>query len=323
MSTQTVYRLQDQKSHHSIKRFQEPIPSIDKHEVLIKIHGISLNYRDVAVANGTYPFPVKDQVVPCSDDAGEIVKIGSSIDDLKVGARVVGNFNLNNLYGPLTNWNHGLGAPIDGVLREYIALPRSDVVEIPLDAKLSYTQMAALVCTGTRGVSISGLQLAHAAGATTIVTSSSDEKLKLVQEKYHADHVINYKATPNWSAEVLKPTNGKGVDYILENGGSGTIKQSIDAVAMGGSISIIGFLSQAKQDDMPDVAMLALGKGCIIRGINVGSKQLLEELVRFVAAKEIRPPVEKVFGFGREEVVAAYEYLKKGSHIGKVCISVE
>lgn len=64
---------------------------------------------------------------------------------------------------------------------------------------------------------------------------------------------------------------------------------------MGGSISIIGFLSQAKQEDMPDVAMLALAKGCIIRGINVGSKQLLEELVRFVAAKEIRPSVEKGF----------------------------
>jgi NADPH:quinone reductase-like Zn-dependent oxidoreductase len=148
MATQIVYRLQDQKSHHSIKPFQEIIPSINEQEVLIKIHGIALNYRDIAISNGTYPLPVKIQVVPCSDAAGEVIKVGSAIDDLKVGARVIGNFNGNNLYGPLIDWTHGLGAMTDGVLREYMVLPRSGVVEIPASAKLSYPEMATLVCTG-------------------------------------------------------------------------------------------------------------------------------------------------------------------------------
>jgi NADPH:quinone reductase-like Zn-dependent oxidoreductase len=165
--------------------------------------------------------------------------------------------------------------------------------------------------------------LAKAAGARTIITSSSDDKLEFVQKKYGVDHIINYKSTPDWAAEAKKITGGEGVDYILENGGSGTIKQSIECIKMGGSIAVIGFLATAKQEDMPDVAGLALSKGCIVRGITVGSKQLLEELVQFVVTKGLEPPVEKTFGFSPEDVMAAYEYMQGGSHVGKICISIE
>lgn len=107
---------------------------------------------------------------------------------------------------------------------------------------------------GTGGVSITGLVLAKAAGATTMITSSSDEKLRYVKEKYQVDHVINYKKTPGWASEVQKITGGQGVDYIFENGGSGTIKQSLNAIAYGGIIAVIGFLAVAPQDEMPNVA---------------------------------------------------------------------
>lgn len=175
---------------------------------------------------------------------------------------------------------------------------------------------------GTGGVSITGLILAKAAGAKTIITSSSDEKLALVQKTYGADYVINYKTTPEWACEVLKITNGHGADYILENGGAGTIAQSIDAVAYGGNIAVIGFLASCAQDEMPDVAALALSKGAIVRGIMVGSKQQLEDMTRFVTSKNLNVPVEKVFEFSREDVVKALEYLVSGQHIGKVCIAV-
>jgi NADPH:quinone reductase-like Zn-dependent oxidoreductase len=176
--------------------------------------------------------------------------------------------------------------------------------------------------SGTGGVSVTGLILAKAAGATTIITSSSDAKLAQVQKTYGADYTINYKTTPNWSQEVLKITNGYGADYIFENGGAGTITQSIDAVAYGGNIAVIGFLVSCPQDKMPDVAALALSKGAVVRGIMVGSKQQLEDVTRFVTSKNLNVPVEKVFGFGREEVVKAFEYLVSGQHIGKVCIAV-
>ncbi|MGG6495756.1 UNVERIFIED_CONTAM: zinc-binding dehydrogenase, partial [Bacteroidetes bacterium 56_B9] len=76
---------------------------------------------------------------------------------------------------------------------------------------------------GTGGVSMTGLLLAKAAGARTIITSSSDEKLEKAKTEYGADHGINYTTTPEWGAEAKKLTEDRGVDIIFENGGSGTI----------------------------------------------------------------------------------------------------
>ncbi len=134
----------------------------------------------------------------------------------------------------------------------------------------------------------------------TIITSSSDEKLSFVKTTYGVDHTINYKTTPDWAAEALKVTSGQGVDYVLENGGSGTIAQSLKAITQGGTIAAIGFLARAKQEDMPDVVGLVMGKGAILRGINVGPKEMLDEVVKFVSRKGIRMPVDSVFGFEKE-----------------------
>lgn len=180
--------------------------------------------------------------------------------------------------------------------------------------------MANVCLTGTGGVSITGLVFAKAAGATTIITSSSDEKLAYVKEKYGVDHVINYKKMPDWAAEAQKITGGQGVDFILENGGSRTIKQSLEAIAYGGIISCIGILSLASQDEMPDVALLALGKGAVVRGIMIGSKEMLEDVVRFIGNRNLQIPVEKVFKFGRDEFIKALDFMTSGQHIGKVCI---
>lgn len=92
----------------------------------------------------------------------------------------------------------------------------------------------------------------------------------------------------------------------------GTNAQSIDAVAYGGNIAVIGFLADCPQDKMSDVALLALGKGAVVRGIMVGSKQQLEDATRFVTEKNLNLPVEKVFSFEREDVVAAFEYFVSG-----------
>lgn len=187
--------------------------------------------------------------------------------------------------------------------------------------------MVRYACThwliGTGGVSITGLVLAKAAGAKTIITSSSDTKLEYVKRTYGADFIINYKSLPTWSEEVLKITEGLGVDYIFENGGAGTIAESINAIAYGGTIAIIGFLASCPQDQMPDVAALALSKGAIVRGIMIGSKEHLECVVRFVVSKGLSMPVEKVFNFTREDIIAALEQLSSGQHIGKICIDIQ
>lgn len=116
---------------------------------MIKIKNVALNFRDFAVATGKYPFPVKDDVVPCSDLSGEVVSVGSHVDDFAEGDKVIAAFDLKTLYGAMPDWHHSLGGCYDGVLREYIALPSSALVKIPGTAELSFAQLSTLVCTGT------------------------------------------------------------------------------------------------------------------------------------------------------------------------------
>lgn len=148
MTTQTVYRLMGQTSFRDLRRFDEAIPTIAAHEVLIKIKSVALNYRDIAITNGTYPFSIKDRLIPCSDGAGEVVEVGDAVTGLQAGDAVVGNFDTNHLYGPRRDRDHTQGGTLNGVLREYVALPEYAVTRIPKRAPMTYPEMASLVCTG-------------------------------------------------------------------------------------------------------------------------------------------------------------------------------
>lgn len=85
-------------------------------------------------------------------------------------------------------------------------------------------------------------QIASALGAKVIATSSTDSKLELAKS-LGATHVINYAKVPDWDQEVLRLTNGKGVDQVLEVGGARTLMKSINSTRVGGLISLIGILS--------------------------------------------------------------------------------
>lgn len=148
MTTHRALRLTARDSWENIQLSQEPRPTVGKHEVLIKVRSAALNFRDIAIATGKYPFPVKDQVVPGSDAAGDIVEVGEGVTGFTEGDKVVAAFDLATLYGPMKSWYNGQGGPIDGVLREYISIPAQSVVKIPESSTLSYAQWASVVCTG-------------------------------------------------------------------------------------------------------------------------------------------------------------------------------
>lgn len=154
-------------------------------------------------------------------------------------------------------------------------------------------------------------------GCTVIVTSSSDDKLKLAKEM-GADHGINYRSTPDWAAEARKLTGEEGVDLVIDNCGSGEIERSLNAICRFGQVALVGFLSAA--DKMPDVAMGVLIKSAFVRGISTGTMLTLDDLVRFVTARKLKIRVDRVFPF--DDTLKAFEYLKSGSHIGKVCIKM-
>lgn len=149
MAAQRVFRLPQRTSIQDLVSSTEPVPEPSPSEVLIHIRSVALNFRDFAVATGKYPFPVKDNVIPCSDLSGDVIKVGNHVDDFAEGDRVIAAFDLSTLYGAMKDWNHSLGGTLDGVLRDFIVLPSTALVKIPAEAKLSYSQLSALVCTGS------------------------------------------------------------------------------------------------------------------------------------------------------------------------------
>ncbi|MEZ5744771.1 MAG: NAD(P)-dependent alcohol dehydrogenase, partial [Sphingomonadaceae bacterium] len=166
---------------------------------------------------------------------------------------------------------------------------------------------------GTGGVSLLALQISKAAGATVVATSSSDEKLERVTA-LGADHVINYRTTPNWGEEAARLTGG--IDHVVEVGGIGTLDQSMAAVGFNGEIALIGVLTEQGSPN-PGALMF---KGASIRGIFVGSKAMAGDLNAFIDSHGIKPVIDRSFAI--EDALDAYAYQSSGSLFGKVVITL-
>ena len=165
-------------------------------------------------------------------------------------------------------------------------------------------------------------QIASAAGADVIITSSSDEKLQRAK-KLGAKETINYRDTPAWDDEVLKLTSDRGADVILEVGGAQTLRKSFEAVRFGGLIACIGYLS-GKQDaegDRTNTNLLCLKRNVTLKGIINGPRDEFESMLKFYAEKQIHPVVDRVWKF--EEADKALQYLFSGGHFGKVVVKVK
>lgn len=322
---------------NAIEQIQREIPSPKDDEILVKMKACSLNYRDILITMGGYVRNDARPIIPLSDGAGEVVKVGSSVSDFQFGDRVIGNFFQSWQTGKIDDdgLNSAMGGSIDGVLCDYFILKANCSVKIP--DYLSYTEAATLPCAattawhalvsvgeikadhtilllGTGGVSIFGLQIAKAMGATTIITSSSDEKLARASA-LGADHVINYKSHPNWEEEVLNITDGKGVDNVLEVGGAGTFEKSSACVKPNGTVSVIGILTGLES---PSMSLMTIFNLLRVQGIYVGSTEMLRQLTSSMETHKIQPQVDKVFSFSQAK--EGYQWMAQAKHFGKVVI---
>lgn len=319
----------------SLELVERAIPQAGPGEVLVKIHAVSLNYRDLLMVKGLYNPKLKLPRIPCSDGAGEVVALGEGVSAWKPGDRVAGIFMQNWLDGPPTPAasKGALGGDIDGMLAEYVVLKEAGLVRIP--SHLSFEEAATLPCAavtawnalaagalkpgatvliqGTGGVSIFALQFARLAGARVLGISSSREKLdRAIGLGLEAG--LNYRESPDWDRWVLGQTGGEGVDLVVEVGGLGTLPRSLRAVRMGGVIAQVGVLSGASE---PLQVPVILHKQARIQGIYVGSRHDFEEMNDVIAQSQLRPVFQSFPWTEAREVLTRME---KASHFGKLLL---
>lgn len=335
-----VYEIQGGFGLENLKKAERPEPKAGPRQVVVKVHATSINFRDLMMVQGHYNPKQPLPLIPFSDGAGEVVDVGEGVTRVKTGDRVADCFFQKWFHGQpspdrIAKWS--MGGPLDGMLAEYVVLDENGVLKVP--DHLSYEEAACLpcayltawsclfrhgnlqpgdtvLCLGTGGVSIAGLQLAKLAGAEVIITSSSDDKLKQAR-KLGASHGINYKENAKWSAAVREATGGRGVDYVIEVGGVGTLEQSVRSVRMGGHVSLVGVLAGPQA---PLNLTLVLMQDVRVQGVFVGPRESFEAMNRAIAQHKMKPIIDKTFGWN--EATEALAYVAGGKHFGKVCIKV-
>jgi NADPH:quinone reductase-like Zn-dependent oxidoreductase len=320
----------------SLKLREEPTPEPAATEALVRVRASALNFRELLVARDTYPLPLKPDLIPVSDGAGEVVAVGRDVTRVQVGDRVTASIFPRWLDGPFgIDVSAQLGGSLDGMLTEYAVLDQQALVPIP--EHLSYEQAATLPCAGVTawhalssgrgvrpgetvltlgsgGVSLFALQFAQLFGTRVIATTGSEAKAQRLIE-LGSEHVLNYRTESNWPQRVRDLTGGAGADLIVEV--AGTIGQSLRAIGRGGEIAFVGLLEDGAPATVEPRSLWL--SGATVRPLAVGSRAHFTAMALAIAAHRLEPVIDRVFEF--DEAPAAYRYFEEARPFGKVVIA--
>lgn len=322
----------------NLRLIDQPQPTPGPGEVLVRTEAVSLNYRDKAIVDGTYPVATEFPLIPTSDLAGEVVSVGACVTRLKPGDKVISVFKPLWIDGVPTKeaYNATLGSPLPGVLAEYVLLPESGALTypeylsppqastLPIAAVTAWAALfdhghlrpdQTVLVQGSGGVSLFALQLAVAHGSRVIATSRSESKIERLK-KLGAAEAINSTKTPAWEQEVLSLTGGNGVDHVVEVLGGESLQRSISASAWGGHIAVIGFLDNPEATiSLPWMFATAVH----LQGVGVGSQKDTKDLLRFLEQHRIQPVIDATYKFS--VAPDAFDHLERGP-FGKIVIEV-
>ncbi len=330
-----AFELHPEDGFDALRLVERGQPGVGPTDVRVRVHAVSLNYRDLMVARGSKKRA--RPIVPASDGSGEVIEVGTAVKRHTIGDRVAAAFFPTWLDGTLAEEHHAnaLGGSLDGMLAEEKVLPEQAWVKIP--SRYSFEQASTLPCAGVTawhalfeygalrpgqtvlvqgggGVSTFTLQLARSSGAAVVATSSSAAKRERLKQM-GAAATIDYSTEPKWGEIARAAAGGGGVDVVVEVGGAGTFDQSIAALRYGGRMSLLGILAGTQG---PINTYAIFHKNIHIHGVYVGSVAMFERLVRALEHSTTDPVIDRVFAF--EDTRRAYEYLASGAHFGKVVI---
>lgn len=330
-------RLPKPASLDTLEVVDLPKPEPGPGQILVRARASSLNFHDYLVVTGAAP--TEDGRIPMSDVAGEVEAVGEGVTLFKPGDHVMSTFF------PL--WQAGRpafakcwacipGDTAQGYAAEYVCNAETAFTHMP--EGYSYEDAATLPCAaltawralfvegclqpgetvlvqGTGGVSIFALQMAKAAGANVIATSSSDAKLERLRA-LGADHTVNYKDTPKWGEAVAALCPAGGVDHVVDVGGPGNLGNSFAACRDAGHVSLIGVLT-GMSGEIPTAAMMV--KQIRLKGITVGSREHQLNMVAGLNATGIKPIIDSRFAL--DDIAEAFRYQASQKHFGKICLT--
>lgn len=328
-------RLHQPGGPEQLRYDEMPTPRPGPGEILVQLKAAALNHRDVWIRMG---MQMADRLplIPGSDGAGLVAEVGQGTDHLKVGEAVVINPSLN--WGdredrPSSSFKI-LGGPDPGTYAEYVVVPVENV--FPKPSPLSFDEAAAVplasltawravitrgqVRPGERvvvlgiggGVATFALQIARAAGAMVIVTSSSEAKLERART-LGADLAINY-TSEDWEKIILERTGG-GADVVIDSVGKETWGKALRALRPGGRL--VSFGATTGRTTEVDIRHVFWNQISIL-GTTMGSSREFAAMLHLYEAGRLKPVVDSVFPL--REAPAAHRRMDEGQQFGKIVL---
>ena len=344
-----AYELGDYAVTRKLRLVERAQPEAGPGEVLIRVRATGPNARDFAImTTGNSKPPRPPHHIPLCDVAGDVVAIGPDVFEVVPGNRVTMTHYWRWFDGPWdfeTMREDDFGQTRDGFLCEFAAVPARALIRLP--DNLGYDEASTLpsagltawqavvetgrvapgetlVTMGTGGVSVFAVQWAKMRGARVIVTSSSDAKLARMRE-LGADETINYRTTPDWNLEVKAMTGGRGANIVINTVGLAELDRCLEACDSGARIMFVG-ASPVSSDRLeaasaaPRRLGLLIIRDLTIKGVVVGSRRMMVDMLEAMASHAIRPVIDRVYDFA--EANEALAYAARGEKIGKVVIRV-
>jgi acyl transferase domain-containing protein/acyl carrier protein len=296
-------------------------------EVEIEVHAAALNFSDVLKALGLYP-GLPDGRVPLGLECGGVITaVGANVADLREGDRVVA-------LGGYCLASH-MTIPAAFVGRVPAGMRFEEAATFPVafltayHALHSHGQMSenesVLIHSATGGVGLAAVQLARLAGAQIFATAGTAEKRELLQT-LGIEHVMDSRSL-SFADEILRATNGRGVDLVLNSLAGDAIAKGLTTLADFGRFLEIGkrdIYANTRVGLLPfrkNLSFIAIDLDRAIRERPAMIARQLQQVFKELQAGRLHPLPFRVFSIS--DAGAAFRYMAQGKHLGKVVLAVK
>ncbi len=310
-----------------IRDVPKPVPK--PNEVLVRVRASGLNRADLAVASGARHGAIGGPgTIVGMEFAGEVAEVGAEVKDIKPGDRVMCAGAGGYAEYAVADWGRTARLPDSNMSWEQAAtLPVA--LSTMHDAVVTNGRLQAgesvLIQGASSGVGLMAMQIAKARGATLVIGTSTNAGRREKLKQFGADLALD-SSDPGWADAVLKATDGKGVNLIVDQISASVANQNLKATAIKGRIVNVGRLGGMKGEFDFDLHALRridyIGVTFRTRSIEEVreiNRRMRADLWSAVEAGKLSLPIDRTFKL--EEAAAALAHMKANAHFGKIVLS--